>query len=71
MTKLIPILFSAPETAVPASTLSPKAAAFDFNASLGVMLRGMLSIFFVTAVLIALVLLLNRYSKKKKRAEDK
>lgn len=55
--------------ATPDATLTPEAAAFDFNASLWVMLRGMLSILFVTAVLILLVIILNRYSKKKKSAD--
>mgnify|MGYP006916218810 CR=1 FL=1 len=39
---------------------------FGFIDSLKIMLRGMLSIFVVTGVLILLVIILNKYSKKKK-----
>lgn len=51
--------------------LTPRIEGFDFIDSLKVMLRGMLSIFIVTAVLILLVVILNKYSKKKKDKEDK
>lgn len=52
--------------------LTPRIEGFDFLDSLKVMLRGMLSIFIVTGVLILLVVLLNKYTgKKHKEEEDK
>lgn len=42
---------------------------FGFIDSLKVMLRGMLSIFVVTGVLILLVIVLNKYSKKKQEKQ--
>ncbi|MBQ2110920.1 MAG: hypothetical protein IIT70_05690 [Clostridia bacterium] len=45
---------------------TPSIENFGFIDSLKVMLRGMLSIFVVTAVLILLVVILNKYSRKKK-----
>ena len=49
----------------------PNKENFAFIDSLKIMLRGMLTIFFVTAILIAFVLILNRYSKKKKEKEER
>ena len=51
--------------------LTPNIDNFTFVDSLIVMLRGMLSIFLVTGVLIVLVIILNRYSKKKKEKEER
>ena len=51
--------------------LTPNIYNFTFVDSLIVMLRGMLSIFLVTGVLIVLVIILNRYSKKKKEKEER
>ena len=52
--------------------LTPRIEGFDFIDSLKVMLRGMLSIFIVTGVLILLVVILNKYTgKKQKEEEDK
>ena len=45
--------------------LTPNIENFGFIDSLKVMARGMLSIFIVTAILILLVVVLNKYSKKK------
>ena len=45
--------------------LTPNTDNFHFVDSLKVMARGMLSIFIVTAILILLVVVLNKYSKKK------
>lgn len=50
--------------------LTPNTDNFQFIDSLKVMARGMLSIFIVTAILILLVVVLNKYSKKK-NGEDK
>ena len=50
--------------------LTPNTDNFQFVDSLKVMARGMLSIFIVTAILILLVVVLNKYSKKK-NGEDK
>ena len=50
--------------------LTPNTDNFQFVDSLKVMARGMLSIFIVTAILILLVVVLNKYSKKKS-GEDK
>ncbi|MBQ1684122.1 MAG: hypothetical protein II072_01260 [Clostridia bacterium] len=49
---------------------TPSIENFGFIDSLKVMLRGMLSIFVVTAVLILLVVILNKYSKKKKEKSE-
>ena len=51
--------------------LTPRIEGFDIVDSLKVMLRGMLSIFIVTGVLILLVVILNKYTGKKKDKEDK
>lgn len=45
--------------------LTPSIENFQFIDSLKIMARGMLSIFIVTAILILLVVVLNKYSKKK------
>ena len=45
--------------------LTPSIENFRFVDSLKVMARGMLSIFFVTAVLILLVVILNWYGRRK------
>ena len=45
--------------------LTPDKDNFGFIDSLKVMGRGMLSIFIVTGILILLVVILNKYSKKK------
>lgn len=50
--------------------LTPSIENFGFIDSLKIMLRGMLSIFVVTGVLILLVVILNRYSKKKKEKTE-
>ena len=50
--------------------LTPNTDNFQFVDSLKVMARGMLSIFIVTAILILLVVVLNKYSEKK-NGEDK
>ena len=50
--------------------LTPSTDNFQFVDSLKVMARGMLSIFIVTAILILLVAVLNKYSRKKS-GEDK
>ena len=49
---------------------TPSIENFGFIDSLKVMLRGMLSIFVVTGVLILLVIILNKYSRKKKEKEE-
>ena len=51
--------------------LTPSIENFNFIESLKVMLRGMLSIFIVTGILILLVVILNKYSKKKKEKDEK
>lgn len=51
--------------------LTPSIENFDFIESLKVMLRGMLSIFIVTGILILLVVILNKYSRKKKDKDEK
>ena len=45
--------------------LTPSKVDFGIIDSLKVMLRGMLSIFLVTGILILLVVLLNKYMKKR------
>ena len=50
--------------------LTPNTDNFQFVDSLKVMARGMLSIFIVTAILILLVVVLNKYSKKKSGEDE-
>lgn len=50
--------------------LTPNTENFQFVDSLKVMARGMLSIFIVTAILILLVVVLNKYSKKKSGEDE-
>ena len=50
--------------------LTPNTDNFQFVDSLKVMARGMLSIFIVTAILILLVIVLNKYSKKKSGEDE-
>ncbi len=50
--------------------LTPNTDNFQFIDSLKVMARGMLSIFIVTAILILLVVVLNKYSKKKSGEDE-
>ena len=50
--------------------LTPNTDNFQFVDSLKVMARGMLSIFIVTAILILLVIVLNKYSKKKNGEDE-
>ncbi len=50
--------------------LTPSVDNFGFLDSLKVMLRGMLLIFLVTGVLILMVVILNKYSNRKKSKEQ-
>ncbi len=50
--------------------LTPNVDNFGFLDSLKVMLRGMLLLFLVTGVLILMVIILNKYSNRKKSKEQ-
>ncbi len=50
--------------------LTPDIENFQFVDSLKIMARGMLTIFLVTAILILIVFVLNKYSRKKSEKES-
>jgi|GEM_PF-5895210 Oxaloacetate decarboxylase, gamma chain. len=56
---------------IQSSIWEPNKEDFHLIDSLKIMLRGMLTIFLVTAILIVLVVILNNYTKKKKEKEEK